>query len=134
MTLKNNTDILIQQLNYLKLLFMLEHYESLAEDAAKDAWTHVRYLEKLIEGEVLLRQERATARRIRQARFPVIKELKQFDWTWPKKINRTQVQNLSRLKFIDDKANVIFPGGVGLGKMHLSTALGSENLTSRILF
>lgn len=48
----------------------------------------------------------------------------QFRWTWPKKINRLQVQNLFRLNFIKDKANVIFLGGVGLGKTHLGTALG----------
>jgi DNA replication protein DnaC len=34
------------------------------------------------------------------------------------------VQNLFRLKFIEDKANVILLGGVGLGKSHLATALG----------
>lgn len=48
----------------------------------------------------------------------------QFRWTWPKKINRLQVQNLFRFNFIKDKANVIFLGGVGLGKTHLATALG----------
>ena len=54
----------------------------------------------------------------------MIKTLEQFDWNWPKKINRLQVQNLFRLQFIEDKANVIFLGGVGLGKTHLATALG----------
>ena len=55
---------------------------------------------------------------------PVIKTLDQFDWNWPKKINRTQVQNLFRLAFLKEKANVIFMGGVGLGKSHLASALG----------
>ena len=39
-------------------------------------------------------------------------------------MNRLQVQNHFRLAFIHDKANVIFLGGVGLGKTHLATALG----------
>jgi DNA replication protein DnaC len=55
---------------------------------------------------------------------PVIKTLESFQWTWPRKINRLQVQNLFRLKFVEDKANVIVLGGVGLGKTHLATALG----------
>ena len=58
------------------------------------------------------------------ARFPVRKSLDGFDWNWPKKINRAQVQDLFRLAFLENKANVIFLGGVGLGKSHLSTALG----------
>jgi len=126
MTAGKNSDALNQQLDTLKLLFMREHYESLATDAVNASWPPVHYLAKLAEGEALLRQERATTRRIQQARFPLIKTLDQFDWTWPKKINRTQVQNLCRLKFVDDKVNVIFLGGVGLGKTHLSSALGYE--------
>jgi DNA replication protein DnaC len=63
-------------------------------------------------------------RRITQARFPVLKTLEQFQWSWPKTINRMQVQNLFRLQFVADKHNVIFLGTVGLGKTHLATALG----------
>ena len=45
-------------------------------------------------------------------------------WDWPKKINQLQIQDLFRLRFIDEKANAIFLGLCGLGKTHLSTALG----------
>jgi len=108
----------------LGLPFMAEHYTPVATRAASDGLGHVDYLAKLTEGEVNLRRDRATTRRIRNARFPVIKTLDQFSWSWPKKINRMAIQNLFRLQFIDDKANVIFIGGVGLGKTHLATALG----------
>lgn len=111
-------------LQYLKLPFLADNYESIAKQAATEQWTHVKYLARLIEGEATKRRDRATQRRIRLARFPVIKTLDQFRWTWPKKINRLQVQNLFRLNFIKDKANVIFLGAVGLGKTHLATALG----------
>jgi DNA replication protein DnaC len=80
-------------------------------------------LSRLAEGETLRRKDRATQRRLQAARFPVVKTLEQFNWTWPKKINRAQVQNLFRLAFLKDKANVIFMGGAGLGKTHLATAL-----------
>ena len=63
-------------------------------------------------------------RRVKAARFPVIKTLDTFRWDWPKKINRLQIQDLFRLSFIDKKANVIFLGLCGLGKSHLATALG----------
>jgi DNA replication protein DnaC len=111
-------------LTYLKLAFVAQHYAPLATQAAQHAWSHVDYLAKLLEGEVEVRRDRATKSRIRLARFPVIKTLDQFRWDWPTRINRLQVQNHFRLAFVQDKANLIFLGGVGLGKTHLATALG----------
>jgi len=111
-------------LNYLKLPYMRANYESLATQAAQKQWTHVNYLAELATAEADLRSDRATKRRIRAARFPQIKTLEQFRWSWPKKVNQMQVKNLFRLNFIDEKSNVIFLGGVGLGKTHLATALG----------
>jgi DNA replication protein DnaC len=113
-----------QNLKYLKLSFMKDQYQHLAAQASKKHWPHVNYLEKLADGEAALRRDRSMQRRIRMARFPVIKTLDQFDWTWPKKINRLQVQNIFRMQLIKDKSNVIFLGGVGLGKTHLGSALG----------
>jgi DNA replication protein DnaC len=92
--------------------------------AASEERSHLDYLAQLIDGEAALRADRATLRRIKNARFPVIKTLESFRFDWPKKINRLQVQDLFRLQFIEDKANVVFLGLVGLGKSHLATALG----------
>jgi DNA replication protein DnaC len=113
-----------EQLTTLKLLAVQEHYASLATEAAQKQWPHVDYLARLIDGEALRRQHLTIQRRIAAARFPGIKTLDQFDWNWPKKINRPQVQNLFRLAFLPAHGNVIFMGGVGLGKSHLAGALG----------
>jgi len=115
---------LTQQLKGLYLPFHAQHYQSLADEAARLQWTPVQYLARLVEGETQRRHERHIARRLAAARFPVIKTLDQFNWNWPKTINQAQVQNLFRLAFLKDKASVIFIGGVGLGKTHLATALG----------
>jgi DNA replication protein DnaC len=80
----------------------------------------------VIQAQAQQRRDRAIERRIYQARFPPIKTLEQFNWSWPKKINQPQVRNMFRLKWIEDKNNLIFIGGVGLGKTHIATALGYE--------
>jgi DNA replication protein DnaC len=112
------------RLDYLQLPYLKAHCRPLAAEAAAHHWTHLDYLGRLVEGEAAARQDRALARRIKDARFPVLKTLESFRWDWPKKINRLQVQNLFRLQFVEEKANVIFLGLVGLGKTHLATALG----------
>jgi len=115
-----------EHLKTLLLTWSLENYETLAGEAAQKHWSHVEYLKRLLDGEVSRRHDNRVVRRIKQARFPVLKTLDQFNWAWPKKINRAQVQNLFRLTFLDDHTNVIVIGGVGLGKTHLATALGYE--------
>jgi DNA replication protein DnaC len=121
-----NMNDLIKQLSDLKLPYIRENHETVAQLAARKQWTHVHYLSELIKQEDNLRKDRTIQRRIRMARFPVVKTLDQFNWSWPKKINRVQIQNLFRLKFIEDKSNVVFIGGVGLGKTHLASALGYQ--------
>jgi DNA replication protein DnaC len=119
-------DQLVTDLLYLKLSYFQEHHQSLAKEAVEKNWTPLDFLSPLVEGEALRRKDRATQRRLQAAHFPVVKTLEQFNWTWPKKINRPHVQNLFRLSFLKDKANVIFMGGAGLGKTHLATALAYE--------
>jgi DNA replication protein DnaC len=115
---------LTEQLTRLQLPHIRAHYHELAQQAAEHGFGHIEYLERLIRGELARREDKSLERRIRQARFPLIKTLDQFQWTWPKKINRPQVQNLFRLGFIRQKGNALLVGGVGLGKTHLSIALG----------
>ncbi len=124
--MKMNEDDLVKLLSYLKLSYIRENHEEVAKIAARKQWTHIQFLTELIHQEANLRKDRTIKRRIRQARFPVIKTLDQFNWSWPKKINQAQIQNLFRLKFVEDKSNVVFIGGVGLGKTHLATALGYQ--------
>ena len=113
-----------QHLTYLKLPFIAEHYGEMATQAAHKGWSHVDYLARLTQGEADLRRDRATQNRIRLAHFPVIKTLEQFRWDWPTRINRLQVQHHFSLGFIKDHSNLIYLGGVGLGKTHLATAIG----------
>ena len=122
--MKNQPSLLSEHLEYLKLKYVADQYGPLADEAIRQPWDHREYLRRLIEGEYNDQRQRRVAARIKSARFPVIKTLEQFNWTWPKKINRLAVQNLFRLEFLAQNANVVFLGNVGIGKSHLATALG----------
>ncbi|MBO0836462.1 MAG: IS21-like element helper ATPase IstB [Actinobacteria bacterium] len=120
----NDHMLLDAQLQRLHLHYIRSHYQPLAHKAAEQQHSHLDYLAKLVEGEATTRELRSSERRIKNARFPVIKTLDDFQWSWPKKINRAQIQNLFRLDFISTHTNVVLIGNVGLGKTHLSIALG----------
>ena len=112
------------QLDRLHLSHVKGHYQDLASQAARKQLAHLDYLAELIEGEATLRENRAIERRIKKARFPVLKTMEDFQWSWPKKINRSQIQNLFRLAFIAANTNIVFISNVGLGKTHIALALG----------
>ena len=120
------TASLAEQLAYLKLPFIREQAETLAQQAAQQQLAPLEFLAQLIDGEVQHRQDRARQRRLKAARFPVIKTLESFQWQWPTTLNRMQVQQLFQMHFLDNHTNVIFLGGVGLGKTHLATALAYQ--------
>lgn len=119
-----DVDALRSHMSALRLPFMLEHHQDYAQLAADKQWSHLDYLTELLTGEAAARNDRRVQRCIAQARFPVLKTLDNFDWTWPTKINRLLVQNLFHLDFVNQRANVVFISGTGLGKSHLMTALG----------
>lgn len=120
----NNQSQLDSQLQRLHLQFIQGNYQTLARKAAEQQRSHLDYLTQLVDGEFTMREMRSIERRIKNARFPVRKTIDDFQWSWPKKINRLQIQNLFRLHFIASRTNVVLIGNVGLGKTHLSIALG----------
>ncbi len=119
-----NTETLEQQMDYLKLHYMAENYDKTVQQALKEKWSHIDCISSLVAGEAAARWDRSTQRRVTMARFPVIKTVEQFKWSWPTNIDRLGIQNLFHLKFIANKENIIFIGSVGVGKSHLATALG----------
>lgn len=84
------------------------------------------WLQPLLEAEVKERDLRNLDTRLREAKIGTFKPLTEFDWAWPKKIDRQQVEELFLLDFIGEKSNVAFVGTEGLGK----TMIG-QNLAYR---
>lgn len=115
--------VLANHLGRLQLPYFVHHHQALMAEAARESWSHARFLEQLVVGEVERRDEALVARRVKAARLPGIKTLDGFDWSWPKRINRAQLQQVFRLDFLPQHANLILLGGVGVGKTHLAIAL-----------
>lgn len=113
-----------EYLHYLKLSTIEKIYEEICQKAAQENLSYTDFMTRLLAEEVKARKERATQKRIAQARFPTIKTIDSYDLNWPKSINKKQVLELMDLRFIEEKANVIIMGPPGLGKSHLSMALG----------
>lgn len=120
----NKFEIIERDLEYLKLPWLGENLRSAAAEAAKKRMPHLDFIASIIADEASFKRERAAERRVRQARFPFVKTLEQFDWNYPDKINRDLVLHLFSLDFVESRSNVVFCGGPGLGKTHLSVALG----------
>src|SRR5277367_102386 len=73
---RNPADLLLNEhLDYLKLTSVKENCQPLAVESAANHWSHLDYLGRLLQAEVAARQQRTIARRIKAARFPVIKTL-----------------------------------------------------------
>lgn len=122
---ERQTRDLLEQLEDLRLSHIARNCQTLAREAAKDGLPHLEYLRRLVAAESAERFGRLVERRVRQARMPSIKTLDQFCWDRPRKINRPLVESLFDLAFIREKDNILFLGGVGVGKTHLALALAN---------
>ncbi len=116
--------LLDHHLKTLRLPTFLREYDKVAQQCAAEGVDFPRYLLRLTELELLDRERRATERRIRQAKFDVIKSLDSFEFAAIPSLNKALVLELARCEFIERKENVLALGNSGTGKTHLALALG----------
>jgi DNA replication protein DnaC len=73
-------------------------------------------LEELVRAESQDRAQRSLERRLTRARLGRFKPMADFDWAWPKALDRAAVERVLGLGFLEDGSNVILAGAQGLGK------------------
>ena len=121
---ETQTMLLASHLKELRLPTFLKNYPSFGAEAAAAALTYDRYLLALCEEEVAQREENRRRRRIREAQFPVLKELADFDFSAVSSLQKQQVLELARGTYIQKREPILLVGHPGLGKTHIATGLG----------
>jgi DNA replication protein DnaC len=110
-----------QRAQVLKLYGLLAHLD----DVAAEPW-----VAQLLDWEEKERSRRSLERRVRGARLGTFKPLEDFDWTWPKKIDRPQIEDLFRLDWLASATNIILVGPNGVGKTLIAKNLAHQAVLS----
>ena len=118
--------LLDSYLKALKLPTIRAEYKALARKCSQANAAYEDFLQQLAELEVQHRTAAAIERRLRQAGFPMIKEMSSYKFADVPKLNKKYVLDLARCQFIEAKANLVLTGSPGVGKTHLAIAFGRE--------
>jgi DNA replication protein DnaC len=116
--------LLKTNLKHLRLPTMGAEFVKLAREASAANEDYEQYLLRLTELEVAARSANAMKARIKQAGFPVIKDLDTYDFSLLPSLNKPKVLELARGEWIDQHFNCCLIGNAGTGKTHLAIALG----------
>lgn len=111
-------------LDKLKLDYLAAQLETVCEQAARQELDYQSFLGQALQVEWQGRSQRGIETRLRQARFPWLKTLEQFDFEFQPSLDRRQLRELAGLGFVERGHNVVVLGPPGVGKTHLSVALG----------
>lgn len=116
-------EALKDDLGYLALGRAAERFAVLAEQAAREGWSHVEYLRAVMAEQVAATTNRRLAARMRYARFPFRRTVEDFDFDFQPSVERKLVADLASLRFIAENRPLLFLGQPGCGKTHLAVAL-----------
>lgn len=119
---------LLALLSKLKMDHLEQQLDAICEQAAKDSLDFKTFLSRALLAEWQGRDLRGIDTRLRQARFPWAKTIDQFDFDFQPSLDKRQFQELAGLSFVERANNVLFLGPPGVGKTHLSIALGVQAL------
>lgn len=112
------------RLRQLKLSGMGDAIGPRAEEARARQLDPLEFLLLLLDDELARREADGVARRIRQARFEEVCDLRDFDFAYNPEIPKAQLWELASGRFIEEHAAVLVCGPTGVGKSFVAQALG----------
>jgi DNA replication protein DnaC len=136
MTTPAQLERLGEHLRKLRLLNSGERLEAMLQHAAAQELPYAEFLEQVLGEEVAAKMSKNIAMRTAVARFPFVKPLETFDFSYQPSIDAKQVNQLASCHFIEHGDNVIVLGPPGVGKTHLAVSLGMKAIEAgyRVLF
>jgi DNA replication protein DnaC len=129
-------DSLQPKLRQLKLSGMLDAISARSEEARAAGMDPLDFLALLLDDELARRQSQGIARRIHQARFEDLCDLRDFDFSFNPRIPKSQIWDLAAGRYLEESASVLLCGPTGVGKTFIAQALGIEACRQgrRVLF
>lgn len=118
--------LLNDNLKSLKLSTMIRNLQSHLRQAKQDKLDYDEFLLNVTEAEVQVRKENGRKRRLREAKFPLLKPLETFNFDAAPDLDARLIRELSSCEYVKKNRNIIFMGKSGTGKTHLATGLGME--------
>ena len=119
-------DSLKTKLKLCRLSGINEHYDRIVSEANERGWTYDSFLEALLDQEIATREDNRFQRLLKQAKFPTLKTIEQFDFSQAPYLSKKEVIDLLGGQFIEERTNLLFLGAPGTGKSHIATSLGVE--------
>jgi DNA replication protein DnaC len=116
--------ILMKLCKQLQLSFTALSITAACEQARRQQQGHAEFLTELLTHEYENRLEKRAQRRIKEAKFPLVKTLENFDFTRASNLPEAKIRSLAQNDYIAKAEPIIFLGEPGTGKTHLATALG----------
>ncbi|HEV2055069.1 MAG TPA: IS21-like element helper ATPase IstB [Methylomirabilota bacterium] len=125
-----------EQMQRLRLFKSRERLEALLQEATTKEASYADFLDTLLAEEVASKTAKHVTMRTHLARFPFVKSLETFDFSYQPSLDKKQIQTLSSCHFIEHGENVVFLGPPGVGKSHLAVGLGLKAIERgyRVLF
>lgn len=117
---------LLSMLRNLRLSGLAQSLDVRLQEASGHQLSHAEFLELILQDELLVRQERQIARRVKAALFREIKPLDQFNWSFNPSVQKKQIFDLATCRFIREARDVLFLGPPGVGKSFLVQAIGYQ--------